>query len=131
MLLPTARAHGLPDDATIVVPVPAGGLTLFRLLEASEPTLGDFEPGWTRAQGQLRRIPEILRTSISTWLELAYAIAASNRPVPYVARLVLQPGPLTRVALTRPLERGHVDVWAYPRELLQAVVDVARVRATD
>jgi len=130
-MLPTPEAHGLSGDTTIVVPVPADGLTLFRLLETSEPQLSDFEPGWTRPQGQLRGIPEISRTSISACLEPARALGASNRPVTYVARLELEPGPLTRVARTRPVERGHVDVWAYPSELLRAVADVVRVRGVD
>ncbi len=129
MPLPAPAAFGLPGDATIAVPVPACGLTLFRLLEASEPKLGDFEPGWTRAQGQLRGIPELFRTSISTWLEPTGALAARNRRVAFVARLALEPSPLTRMARTSPFEHGHADVWGYPRELLQAVVDVTRIRA--
>jgi len=127
MRLPTPEAHGLPDDATIVVPVPEDGLTVYRLLEAGEPTLSDFECGWTRAQGQLEGIPELFRTSVSAWLEQAQAAAASKRRVAYVARLVLEPGPLARVALTENEDIGHVDLWAYPRELKRAVVGVVRV----
>ena len=129
MRLPTPGARGLPDDATIVVPVPGGGLTVYRLLEASEPRLSDFECGWTRAQGQLRGIPELFRTSISAWLEQTQAARAS-RGVAHIARLALEPGPLTRVALTEDEDIGHVDVWAYPRELQRAVVEVVRVQAT-
>ncbi len=130
MRLPTPEPHGLPDDATIVVPVPGGGLTVHRLLETSEPRLSDFECSWTRAQGQLEGIPELFRTSVSAWLEQAQAAAASRRRVAHVARLELEPGPLTRVALTEDEDTGHVDVWAYPRELQRAVVDVVRVQPT-
>ncbi len=119
--------HGLPSDVAIIVTVPVGGLILYRLLASNEPRVSDFEPGWTRAQGQLRGIPEVFRTSVGTWLEQSEAVAASNRRVAYVAQLALEPGPLTRVALTSPIDRGHVDVWGYPRELLGAVAAFTRL----
>jgi hypothetical protein len=128
MLLPTPRAHSLPDDATIAVPVPPGGLTLYRLLESESPRLEDFEPVWTRPQAQLRRIPELFRVSISHWLELEQALLASERRLAFVARLELEPDPLVHAALTEQEARGHVDVWANPHVLLRAVADVVRRR---
>jgi hypothetical protein len=35
---------------------------------------------------------------------------------------------LVHVASTEQEGKGHVDVWAHPQELLQAVVDVVRRR---
>jgi hypothetical protein len=127
MRLPTPAAHGLPDEATIAVPVPDRGLTLYRLLEANEPQLGDFEPDWTRPQAQLRGIPELFRVSISHWLEQAQARRASARSVAFIATIELRDEPLARVAMTEREGLGHVDVWAYPRTLLAAVVAVVRL----
>jgi hypothetical protein len=126
--LPTPADHGLPDDATIVVPVPASGLTLYRLLEHEHAREGDFEPSLSRSQAKLRGIPELFRGSLSLWLEEGQAVAASNRPTSFVARLVLTDTSLVRVASTEQRTKGHVDVWSHPQELLQAVVDVVRRR---
>jgi hypothetical protein len=67
--LPTPAAHGLPDDATIAVPVPAAGLTLHRLLEHEAPRARDFEPKFSRNQAKSAGLPELFRGSISHWLE--------------------------------------------------------------
>jgi hypothetical protein len=128
-MLPTPEAHGLPDDVAIAVPVPAGGLTLYRRLESETPRLKDFEPNRTRAQAQLLRTPELFRVSISHWLDLGQALRASERRLAYVARLTLGADPLVRVALTQQRATGHVDVWASPQVLLRAVVEVVRRRS--
>ncbi len=60
--LPTPELHGLPEDATIAVPVPAGGLTVHRLLEHEAPSDHDFEPTLSRNQAKLRGVPELFRT---------------------------------------------------------------------
>ena len=113
MQLPTPADHGLPDDATIVVPVPREG---------------DFEPSLSRNKAKRRGIPELFRSSVSFWLEEGQAVAASTRPTSFVARLVLTDTGLVHVASTEQRAKGHVDVWAHPQELLQAVVDVVRRR---
>jgi len=131
MSLPAPKAHGLPDDTVIAVPVPDDGLIVFRLLRGAEPRVEDFEPDYTRPQAQLRRIPELSRVSISHWLESDQALAWSTHRPAWIARVQLTPNPLTRVALTevdpsgdpRP---GHVDVWAYPRDLRARVLAVVK-----
>lgn len=129
MRLPTPGAHGLPEEATIAVPVPPDGLTLYRLLESETPRLKDFEPNKTRAQAQLLGIPELFRVSLSHWLEPNRALAASTRRVSFVARVELEASPLVRVALTEQKGPGHVDVWANPHALLRATSDVVRHRS--
>jgi hypothetical protein len=126
--LPTPELHGLPADATIAVPVPAGGLTLQRLLEHEMPSERDFEPRLSRNQAKLRGVPELFRGSISHWLERAQAVRASERSICFVAQLELTSDRLLRVAMTEQLGSGHVDVWAHPQELLGAVVDVVLER---
>ena len=111
----------------IAVPLPPRGLTVYRLLNTEEPGIDDFEPTWTRPQAQLRGLPELFRSGLSHWLDLALAARQSGRREAWVARLQLEPHPLTRVALTEQFGAGHVDVWGYPRDLLRAVVDVVRV----
>lgn len=128
MDLPRPEEHGLPVEAAIAVPVPPGGLTLYRLLESEDPRLGDFEPTHTRAQAQLLGIPELFRVSLSHWLELDLALGASERRVAFVARVHFEPDPLVRVALTEQEDEGHVDVWASPHVLLRSVADVVRCR---
>ena len=99
---------------TIVVRVPAPGLTLYRLLEH---------------EGAPRRgIPELFRGSVSHWLEERQAVEASTRPTSFVARLDLTVTGRVHVAATEQRAEGHVDVWAHPQELLQAVVEVVRRR---
>ncbi len=124
MRLPTPGAHGLPDDATIVVPV-SDPLTLYRLLAGAQPRVEDFKQGWTRAQARLRGILELFRVAVSHWLERDQAVAESVRRPCFVARLELVPDPRVRVALTEGEDRGHVDVWAHPRDVLDSVLDVA------
>jgi hypothetical protein len=126
--LPTPADHGLPDDATIVVPVPTPALTLYRLLEHERPRGGDFEPSLSRNQAKVRGVPELFRGSVSFWLEEGLAVSASRRPTSFVARLVLTDTGLVHVASTEQRAKGHVDVWAHPEELLQAVVEVVRRR---
>jgi hypothetical protein len=118
----------LPDDATIVVPVPAPTLTLYRLLEHECAREADFEPSLSRNQAKHRGIPELFRRSVSLWLEEGQAVAASRRPTSFVARLVLTDTGLVHVASTEQRAKGHVDAWAHPQELLQAVVEVVRRR---
>jgi len=125
--LPRPVEHALPEEAVIAVPLSPGGLTLYRLLESGEPCIDDFEPTWTRPQAQLRGVPELFRSGLSHWVDQARAAAQSGRRQVWVARLELEPHPLTRVALTEQFGAGHVDVWGYPRDLLRAVVDVVRV----
>jgi hypothetical protein len=126
--IPASEFYDLPDGATIVVPVPDDGLTLYRLLEHETPSERDFEPNLTRNQAKLRGVPELFRGSISHWLEHDQAVRASERAMCFVGRLELSDGGLLRVASTEALGRGHVDVWAHPQELLRAVVDVVRQR---
>src|SRR5919204_3493455 len=126
--LPAPELYELPEGATIAVPVPAEGLTLYRLLEHESPTERDFEPNLSRNQAKLRGVPELFRGSISHWLEHGQAVRASERSVCFVSRLELSAGGLLRVAMTEDMGRGHVDVWAHPQELLQAVVEVRRER---
>jgi hypothetical protein len=126
--LPNPHEHGLPDTATIAVPVPADGLTLYRLLEHETPSERDFEPSLSRNQAKLRGVPELFRGSTSHWLEHGQAVRASERSVSFVGRLELPAGGLLRVALTEEHGRGHVDVWGHPQELLRSVADVVRER---
>jgi hypothetical protein len=129
MTLPVPERHDLAPEATIAVPVPPDGLTLYRLLRGPEPQPEDFEPDYTRPQAQLRGIPELSRVSISHWLHQEQALAQSRQRRVWIAPVELRPDPLTRIALTEydpsgePLP-GHVDLWGYPRDLLACVVDV-------
>jgi hypothetical protein len=124
--LPSPHDHGLPDKATIAVPIPAGGVILHRLLEHETPTERDFEAKLTRTQAKLRGVPELVRGSISHWLEHDGAISASERSTCFVARVELPAGSLVRVALTEEWGTGHIDVWGHPQELLAAVAAVVR-----
>jgi hypothetical protein len=124
MALPSPTDHNLPEGTTIVVPVPPDGLTLFRLIEAETPTIRDFEERRTRAQAERDDIPELFRLCVSHWLSHDLATTWSRRARFYVARLELQPGNPTRVALTEEHGEGHVDVWAHPQHLLDAVAAV-------
>jgi hypothetical protein len=126
--LPSPNAHGLPETATIAVPVPPDGLALHRLLEHEMPSERDFEPRLSRNQAKLRGVPELFRGSISHWLEHDQAVAASERSTCFVARLELSARSLLRVALTEEWGSGHVDVWAHPQELLAAVAEVMHER---
>jgi hypothetical protein len=103
-------------------------LTLYRLLEHERAREGDFEPSLSRNQAKRRGIPEFFRGSVSLWLEEGQAVAASTRPTSFVARLDLPETRLIHVASTEHRAKGHVDVWAHPQELLQAVVDIVRRR---
>jgi hypothetical protein len=88
---------------------------------------GDFEPSLSRNQAKRRGVPELFRGSISFWLEQAQAVAASERRSCFVAKLELAMPSLIRVAAAEAVvDNGHVDVWAHPDELLEAVVDVVR-----
>jgi hypothetical protein len=129
-MLPVPERHDLPPEATIAVPVPPDGLTVYRLLDGPDPRVKDFEPTQTRPQAQLRGIPELFRCSVSHWLEQEQAHRQGRRKQVWIARVDLRPDLVTRIALTEydqfgePLP-GHVDVWGYPRELLACVIDVA------
>jgi len=125
--LPTPAAHGLPDDATIAVPVPVTGLRLHRLLDHEAPRARDFEPKLSRNQAKSAGLPELFRGSISHWLEHEQAIARSERRTSFVARVELRDSDsLIRVAPREKKGRGHVDVWGHPDDLLAAVADVIR-----
>lgn len=126
--LPSPAEHGLPTSATIAVPVPADGLTLYRLLEHETPSEHDFEPKLSRTQAKLRGVPELFRGSISHWLQRDQAIVASERTTCFIAQLNLAAGNLLRVALTEDWGVGHVDVWGHPRELFDSVAGVVRER---
>ena len=69
--MPLLRAsdHGLPDDATIAVPVPPEGLTLYRLVNGEAATVRDFEERRTRPQAERDGIPELFRLSVSHWFD--------------------------------------------------------------
>jgi hypothetical protein len=124
MLLPTPADHGLSDDATIAVPIPVEGLTLYRLVEGEAPRIKDFEPALTRAQAERQGVPELFRGSISHWLEHRQAGEQSRSRTFFVAQLQLARGGLVRAALTEQFGPGHVDVWAHPQRLLDAVAEV-------
>ncbi len=126
MPLPRPPDHGLPDDATIAVPVPPEGLTLYRLVDGETATVRDFEERRTRPQAERDGIPELFRLSVSHWLQYEQAAAHSIRRRFYVTELKLEPRGLVRVALTEEHGEGHVDVWAGPRELLEAVKGVVQ-----
>lgn len=119
--LPKPREHGLPESATIAVPVPDEGLVLYRLVEGETPTSRDFEERRTRPQAERDGIPELFRLSVSHWLRYEQAAAHSIRRRFHVAALELAPHTLIRVALTEEHGEGHVDVWAPPETLLAAV----------
>lgn len=115
---------GLPAGAVVATPVPAWGLVLYRLLEHDVPRERDFEPHLTRSQARLRRVPELLRVSLSAWLTLDAAVARSTRRRTCVARLELADDGLMRVAVTGRAGAGHVEVWGHPRDVLAAVASV-------
>src|SRR6266508_1821938 len=114
MPLPRPDAFVLSHESALAVPVPDEGLTAYRLLRGAEPQADDFEPSWTRPQGQLRGIPELFRTSVSHWLDSDQAASMS------LARGLHGAGGEYRL--------GHVDVWGYPRDLLAMVVEVSEGR---
>ncbi len=122
--LPRPSKHGLAAEATIAVPVPAEGLTLCRLVDGETPRAGDFEERRTRRQAERDGIPELFRLSVSHWLRYEQAAAHSIRRRFHVAELRLEPHPLIRIALTDAHGEGHVDVWAAPQTLLDAVASV-------
>jgi hypothetical protein len=124
--LPRPTEHGLSGEATIAVPVPAEGLTVFRLLEHETARERDFEPTLSRSQAKLRGVAELFRGSVSHWLDRGQAVEASERRTCFVAWLELSAESLIRVALTEQWGEGHVDVWAHPQDLLNAVADVVR-----
>jgi hypothetical protein len=124
MPLPRASDHELPRDATIAVPVPAEGLTLYRLVDGESPTVRDFDERRTRPQAERDGVPELFRLSVSHWLRYEQAAARSTRHRFHVAELRLEPHQLVRVALTEEHGEGHVDVWAAPQTLLEAVASV-------
>ena len=107
--------------------MPAAGLTLHRLLEHFAPRVGDFEPNLSRSQAKGARVPELFRGSVSHWLEHEQAVANSQRPTSFVARVELgDADSLIRVALTEKEGRGHVDVWGHPDDLLASVAEVVQ-----
>jgi len=124
--LPEPVEHGLPETATIAVPVPDDGLTLYRLVDGEAPTLRDFEERRTRPQAERDGIPELFRFSVSHWLRYEQAAAHSIRRRFDVAQLELEPHALIRVALTEVHGEGHVDVWAPPEALLGAVASTVQ-----
>lgn len=103
--LPRPVEHGLTGEATIVGPVPADGLTLYRLVDGESPSVRDFEERRTRPQAERDGIPELFRLSVSHWLQHAQAAAHSIRRRYYVAELRLETGTLARVALTEGARR--------------------------
>src|SRR2546425_1034308 len=119
--LPKPDAHGLPATTTIAVPVPHGGLKLYRLVDGEAPTPRDFDERRTRPQAERDGVPELFRHSVSHWLRYEQAAAHSIRRRFHVAELDLAPHDLVRVALTEEHGEGHVDVWASPDVLLAAV----------
>lgn len=124
MTLPDPLALGVGPEATIAVPVPAGGLRLYRRVEGAQARARDFEVRRTRPQARERGIPELLRLSVSHWTTPEAVAANSRDRRPWVAEVVLAAGGLVRVALTD--KPGHVDVWADPDDLLAGVARVAR-----
>jgi hypothetical protein len=124
--LPRPAEHGLPEAATVAVPVPDDGLRLYRLVDGEAPTLRDFEERRTRPQAQREGIPELFRLSVSHWLRYEQAAAHSIHRRFHVAELELAPDALIRVALTDEHGEGHVDVWAPPEPLLAAVASTVQ-----
>jgi hypothetical protein len=124
--LPKPAEHGLPETATIAVPVPGEGLTLYRLVDGEVPTRRDFEERRTRPQAERDGIPELFRLSVSHWIRYEQAAAHSIRRRFHVAQLELVPRALIRVALTEEHGEGHVDVWAPPDALLAAVASTVQ-----
>ncbi len=125
-VLPKPDEHGLPEAATIVVPVPDDGLRLYRLVDGEEPTLRDFEERRTRPQAERDGIPELFRFSLSHWLRYEQAAAHSIRRRFHIVEVELSPHGLVRVALTEEHGEGHVDVWAAPEVLLTAVASTVQ-----
>ena len=120
--------HNLPEGTTLVAMVPPEGLTLYRLLDGATPRLQDFEPRLSRSQAERQGVPEVFRTSVSHWLEEGQAGEVARHRTFYVARVELEPHKLVRVALTEEQDPGHVDVWAHPQRLLDAVGEVLNRR---
>lgn len=114
--LPTPRRLGLPIGS--VVAVPPEGLTLYRLVLDTLPSLADFLPMSPSRAGR-RAVPELLRLGVSCYLAAEQAEAVRTRPGSHVARITLRPG-RSHVARTGRAP-GHVTVWAPVEELLSAV----------
>jgi len=93
-------------------------------VDGESPTIRDFEERRTRPQAERDGIPELFRLSVSHWLRYEQAAAHSIRRRFLVAEVRLEPGGLVRVALSEEHGEGHVDVWAAPQTLLQAVASV-------
>lgn len=112
--VPTARELGLP--AGTVIAIPAGGLTLYRLIRGSAPDRDDFRP--LRAErARARRVPELLRLGLSHFLSVEHARAVMRRPSSRVAALLVEHDMAAHVARTGRLP-GHVTVWASTEDLL-------------
>ena len=119
--LPTPSELGLPPEA--VIAVPAGGLTVYRLVRSDPPTIRDFQPPSPNLADR-RGWPELHRAGLSHFLRLEQTELVRRSPVSLVATVRLVAGSgiyLARTARTP----GHVTVWARPEALLRAarVVD--------
>ena len=119
--LPTPSELGLPPEA--VIAVPAGGLTVYRLVRSDPPTIRDFQPPSPNLADR-RGWPELHRAGLSHFLRLEQTERVRRSPVSLVATVRLVAGSgiyLARTARTP----GHVTVWARPEALLRAarVVD--------
>jgi hypothetical protein len=119
--LPTPEPLGLPREA--VIALPAGGLTVYRLVRSDPPTLGDFEPP-SRDLAERRGWPELHRAGLSHFLRPEQTERIRRSPVSRVAAVRLAPGSGIYIARTGRTP-GHVTVWARPQTLLGAARVVA------
>lgn len=119
--LPEPDSYGLPTGS--VIAVPAGGLTVYRLVLSDPPTDEDFA---TQPAERAERMgwAELVRLGVSHYLERGQADARRRLPGSRVARVTLNPHRRIHVARTGRSE-GHVTVWAPPGVLKEtaAVVD--------
>ena len=114
--LPEPSANDLPPGT--VIAVPAGALTVYRLVRTDPPTLRDFRPPSAELAAG-RGWPELLRVGLSHFLEAEQARRVRRTPLSFVARVELPQAQGVYVARTG-RQAGHVTVWAPPTALLEA-----------
>jgi len=109
-------------------------IRLYRVVTAAHPAESDFlTPANLRepAYGKELEAPELMH-AVSMWSSAGEARdAALNFPRRgrWIAELTARPDDQRDVAVhPTPTERGHYDVWATPRRLLQMVSDIFPVR---
>jgi hypothetical protein len=111
--LPSPSALGLPRET--VIAIPAGGLSVYRLVLSDPPTEADFAPQ-PLARANRMGWAEIVRLGVSHFLERGQAAAQRRRRDSRIARVILPSD--SRIHLARTGRgAGHVTVWAPPGEL--------------